>query len=400
MAILAGQLITEKNGLLVSRLQAAGPSNLGIPEEKIYELGNDQSVATIRDTPDLTWDGESYDMTTDMEAILCGVKPSNVTDGMAFNFRQAMPVDVTSPFKAGGAFAAVRGIIVPYLLPDSVSYRMGVRSNASQSFSMRGDSIFYVPGVPYYEEFGASGVGPYSFSHGPAIKTVVGGDDVYALCVTLFHNDGSYTRLYHGDDYTNDASGFTLKDAPAVTDKIHVVYGSQAAKSYPQAVHPVPATKPAAFRSQHIDFYVGVGATPVLERWRGVQSCEFNWRVNYERDEELGNPYAVSTGYDVPDVNGSVVMRAPTVEYLFERIHEVTNVPSNEIAHTLSSIPLHIEARFRHPDTGDVVKTIVVDDARFQPPAISGRAGQNQKLDVTFQWSSDSGDMTVYAGEP
>jgi hypothetical protein len=47
MAIKGGQIIHAGNGVaVIDRIQTAGPGQLNIPTEKIYELGNYKSVAT------------------------------------------------------------------------------------------------------------------------------------------------------------------------------------------------------------------------------------------------------------------------------------------------------------------------------------------------------------------
>jgi hypothetical protein len=65
VAIKAGQIIHDAQGFVVDRIQTGGVSNLNIPEEKIYELGNFFTVATIRDIPDLSFDLESLDVSTE-----------------------------------------------------------------------------------------------------------------------------------------------------------------------------------------------------------------------------------------------------------------------------------------------------------------------------------------------
>ena len=47
MAIKAGQIIHTGDTVLVQRLQTAGPGNLNIPTQKIYELGNYKSEVEL-----------------------------------------------------------------------------------------------------------------------------------------------------------------------------------------------------------------------------------------------------------------------------------------------------------------------------------------------------------------
>lgn len=395
MTIKAGKFVTIADDVLISRLQNTGPGNLGIPEEKIYEVGNQETVATLRDVPDLTWDMESWDMTTSLEERLLGLT-SSPSAGYEFDFNNAKPMDVVGLFKSP-TFTSIFGIAAPYLNLDSLSYRFAVRQSSSETATLRGDSIYYVPGTAYSEVFAAAGVGPYTFTNGPSIVTRESGDDLYAYCVTLFESDGTVTRLFIGDDYTNDANGFTLTTAAPVGSTIHAVYGSTTTRALPQSIHPDVADVPAAVRGRDIDIYISDGAaTPQLIRWRGVQSVEVNRRVTIEREEELGNPHTVSSEYDVPDVNGTLTMRPGDADYLRERIAQVTNTPLNETANALSAQPLEMEIVIRHPDTGAVLKTLYVEDARFQPPATPFRA--NSTLEVQFPWQSDGGRLLVYKG--
>ena len=73
MAIKGGQIIHAGNGAtIIDRVQTGGPGQVNIPTEKIYELGNYKSVATIRDTPDLQFSLESFDVSSEVEALLAG----------------------------------------------------------------------------------------------------------------------------------------------------------------------------------------------------------------------------------------------------------------------------------------------------------------------------------------
>jgi hypothetical protein len=101
VAIKSGQFLHDIHGFVIDRIQSGGVSNLNIPEEKIYELGNYETVGVVRDIPDLSFDLESLDVSTEVEAILVGEDPTAVLDGDEFDFIHALPLDVISPFKAG-----------------------------------------------------------------------------------------------------------------------------------------------------------------------------------------------------------------------------------------------------------------------------------------------------------
>lgn len=405
MAIKSGSILHVGGvggGFVIDRLQTGGISSLNQNEEKIYELGNWLSLETIRDIPDLSFDLESFDVSTEWEALLLGIDPTTTNDGDEFDFIESLPLDVISPWKgASGTYDVVRGIAIPYLNLESITYRFGVGSNATQSATLRGDGVYFIPGSPYTEEFtitsGANQV--YNLAN-TAIAYEESGDTLYVLSACAKNpTTNKYRRLFIGDDYTNTTTAITtLDDLDAEGYTIlHVVYGSATADQYLQTVHPTTSVKPSAVRAKDIDIYISDGAaTPTLTRWRGVQSVEVSRRVTLERDEELGNPHVVTQEYDVAEVTGTVNVKPESVEYLFELIQTVANVPSNEIAGALTSDPLEMEVVIRHPQTGDVLKTIYVPDARISVPAVQSRVNQRQTYDFSF--SSDGGELLVYQG--
>jgi hypothetical protein len=416
MTIKAGKIITVGNGFLVDRLQTSGPGNLNIPSEKIYETGNELAVATLRDVPDLSYDMESFDVSVETEAMLTGVDRDTVDalpDGTVISLGDAKPLDIISPYKgAGTSKVSVRGVVIPQLTLENTTYRFGVRDSATQSYSLKGDSVYFIPGTPYYQEYDravtATGppatvvaVGPYAFTN-TAIKTVEKGDDIFALSACVLYADGSYKRLFHGTDYTDDATGITLVNASdmPVGATLHVTYGSLTTATFAQSIHPTPSVKPAAVRGKDIDLYVAVetGEDQDLVRWQGVQSVEITRAVNVETEDELGNPHHVTSDYDTPDVTGTITMRPGTIEYLWERVAQVTNTPTNEVANLLTSQPLEMQIRISHPETGAVLKTLRIPDARIEPPGPQARA--NERIEVSMPFSSDSGLLDVIKGLP
>ena len=408
MAIKAGQILHDAEGYVIDRIQSAGVGSLNIPEEKIKEVGNFQTVATVRDTPDLSFDVESYDVSAEFEAILVGKDPTGLSAGEEIDFGDVQPLDIISPFKSGNnAYNIIKGIVIPYLNIERVQYRFGVGQNSTQNFTLRGDSVYYVPGAPYYEEFTNTGTGTYNFTESPAILYQESGDNYYALSVSLKDSTtGVYKRLFIGDDYTNTSTGFTLlADLSSTYDTICVTYGHGNAVNYSQtgntpngqAVHQTSSVKPAAVRGKDIDIYLGdSSATPTFSRWTGIQSFEVTRSVNLENDEELGNSKFVASDYDTAEVTGTITMKPENPEDLWNKIAEVADVPTNEVVGPFTSTFFPMEARISDPDSGAVLKTIYVPDARFTIPSVQGRV--DTKLEVNFEFDSDGGSLLVYNG--
>lgn len=410
MAIKAGQILHDAYGFVVDRIQTGGATGLNIPEEKVYEVGNFQAVATVRDTPDLSFDLESFDVSTEIEALMTFTDPTLTMPGDAFDLSTMVPMDIVSPIKDGwNIFTASRGVVIPYLTLESSTYRFEMKGNASQRHTLRGDSYYFVDGSPYYEEFEGDGtLTSFTFTNGPAQPYMYLGATYYALGVTVVYGDRTYKRCFLGDDYTNTATGISMTVPPPADAVVKVVYGSDTIATYGQTgntpaphnqpVHQDVTVKPAAIRGKNVDVYIGNNAaTPALTRWTSVQSAEVNWRVTLDKDEEFGNAQAVSQDHDVPEVSGNLVVRPRDVAELWDKVYDIVNVPRTNVAGPLTSIGLPMEIRVSDPDTGTRLKTLYVPDARFKPPAISGRV--QTKLEPTFEWTSDGGTLLIYQGE-
>jgi hypothetical protein len=418
VAIKAGQILHDAYGFIIDRIQTGGATSLNIPEEKVYEVGNFNAVGTVRDSPDLSFDLETFDSTTEIESLLCGIDPLSVMDGDMFDLSTAAPMDIISPIKdAWKVYTSTHGIVIPYLTLESSAYRFELRGNHTQRHTLRGDSYFFVDS-PIYEEYDGDGATTmFSFTHGPAQPYNYGGKTQFALGVSVMDSNRVCSRLFLDDHYTNTANSITLTDPSILPtgSTLRVSYGSQGTTmEYPQSVNapasatvdqgPAPApplhlgdVKPAALRGKNIDVYIGTAAaTPVYSRWTSVQSAEVNFSITLDKDEEFGNAQYVAQDHDVPEVSGNIVVRPRDVNELWDKVYQVTNVVPGEVAGPLTSVTLPMEIRLSDPDDGSRIKTLYVPDARFKPPAIEGRV--QSKAEPTFEWTSDGGILEVFDG--
>jgi hypothetical protein len=401
LSIKAGQLLHDAYGFIVDRILTGGANTLNIPEEKIHEVGNFNAVGVVRDSPDLSFDLETFDSTTEIEALLTFIDPTTIASGDMFDLSTACPMDIISPIKdAWKVYTSTHGIIIPYLTLESSSYRFELRGNHTQRHTLRGDSYFFVDS-PIYEEFDGDGATTaFSFGHAPAQPYNYSGKVAYALAVSIVNADRTYKRLFLDDAYTNTATGITLTD-PTIAptgSTIRVVYGAAGATiDYPQSVNADSDVKPAALRGKNVDVYIGTDdATPVFSRWTSVQSAEVNWSVTLDKDEEFGNSQYVNQDHDVPECSGNIVVRPRDPDELWAKVYQVTNVTPGEVAGALTSVTLPMEIRLSDPVDGHRLKTLYVPDARFKPPAIQGRV--QAKAEPTFEWTSDGGILEVYDG--
>jgi hypothetical protein len=479
MAIKAGNIVHVGNEtVVIDRIQTAGPGNLNIPTEKIYELGNYQSVATIRDVPDLSFQMDSYDVSTEIETLLTNSTASRtVTDGVTagtvvltsataaftaedvgnqvvveaagvggvdlvttiatynsgtsvdmavaatstdtalqvtiapngIDLATAVPIDIASQFKPGISDATpydvIASVALPFLYLESMSYRFGLRDNAQQSASLKGDSIFYNPGASFVETTAGSGSASQVVATTyPAYEYTGDGGSRRVLAVTVgtkrLTQNTDYTEAYGA--VTNGAaiSTITITEAVAVSDTIRIIYSSPQAKQYLQAVHALTTVKPAAVRGKDIEVYVG-GYDPndvagsAANKWGSVQSVNMDWRVTLEKDEEFGNYYATGQDFDVPEVSGSVEIKPTDPAGLLDKIRDATGVSDPyAVLGAQSSTPLALDVVVKDPDTAVVAKRFHCPDARFTLPGYSGRV--QQKLNVTLNFESDSGVLKLY----
>lgn len=407
MAVKGGDLIHIGNQVLLDRAQTAGPGQVNVPTERIYELGNYQSVGVVLDIPDLSFPVESLDASAELESMLVGKNFATDAAGTEYDLAKARPVDIASQFKAGRTATNPHdvevGVGLPALALESVSYRFGMQENASQSVTLKGDAIFYAPGSVYVQEATGTGTAnqvvvltndayPY---HGD-----VANGTRYALSVSL----ASGQRLRYGVDYTEDAvvAGnvaaveITVHAAVPASDKIRVLYSSDTVAAYPQLSHAAAsATRPAAIRGRNIRVYVG--GVDVTDEWTGVQQVQVDFRVQLERDLEFGNDSVVSQDFEVPEVSGSIDFKPKSALELYKRVAQAAGAATeHEVVGALQQAILPIDIVLLSPEDGSVLKTLHTPDARLTVPGYSGRV--QQKMTVSFSFASETGTLLVYKG--
>jgi hypothetical protein len=405
VAIKGGQILHVGNGVaVIDRIQSGGPGQLNIPTEKINELGNYKSVATVRDTPDLTFTLESFDTSTEVEELLVpGSDPA-----VGIDLARSLPLDIASQFKAGEKSAlpaqVTTSVALPYLTLEQMSYRFGLRDNATQTATLRGDTIFYNPGATYVEVHDGTNTADQTIVTAHPAYEVAEGEARRILAVTVGDK-----RLAYGADYTESyatvtngagVTTITIADPVAVDAEIRVVYSSPDVTSYPQTVHPDTTVKPAAVKGRDIEIYVGgydPADRPGSQQYRlnSVQSVNVDWRVQLEKDEEFGNYYAVAQDFEVPTVNGSIDIKPRDNADLLSLLRKVTGVSDPlKVIGASTAVPLTLDVVIKNPETGDTIKRLHVPDARFSAPGYQGRV--LQKMTVSLPYESDEGTLLVF----
>ena len=394
MAIKGGQILHVSNGFIIDRIQTGGVTGLNVNEDRLEELGNYEAIGTLRDIPDLTFEIESFDVTTELESVLTGGDNMEAA-GTEFDLSTFIPIDIISPFKGSGqVFTIDGGVIVPFLSLESMSYSFSLTDPSTMTATMRGDSVFYLPNAsPYYETFDGDGiVTVFAFTDGPALKSTIGGLEYYALSVMVDQQDGEgWIRQRLVTDYTNQAADFTFLTAPATgTDNIKVVYGSAVQATYLQAIH--NTADPAGIRGR--DIFVKLDSND----WLGVQSANVDWSVTLERDEEFGNPQIVAQDFEVPEVTGSITMKPSDIDALFTQIQEAAGVTGTDLPNATEDPP-ELEVEIKIVDsTGSTTKTLRIPEAKFVLPQIQGQVGT--KLEQDFSFTSATGSLQIFKEDP
>lgn len=407
MAVKAGQIIHVGNGtVLINRIQTAGPSQVNVPVETIYELGNYKSIGQVRDTPDLSFSLESYDVSTDLEALLLNVDPTDV-GLLPYDPANAVPMDIKSLFKSGlgtaSPFAEVASVALPYLTLESLSYRFGLSDDARQTVGLRGDSIYYNPGSTYIETSAGTNASAQAIVTAHAAYAVTESGITRRLLSVC--QDGN--RLVNGIDYTESygtvtnhaaVTTITMTNKIPTTSNIRLMYSSPVAETFIQSVHePVSATKPAAIRGRDIAVYLGGydPTHPFTNRLLGVQAVNVDWKVNLEKDEEFGNYHYVAQDYDVPTVTGSVQVKPVDPAAMISFMQQITGTDPTTLqsAPATSAPVIPLDIVLHSPDDGSVLKRISIDDARITLPGFSAQV--QQRLTFTANFTSDQGDLSI-----
>ncbi len=123
-----------------------------------------------------------------------------------------------------------------------------------------------------------------------------------------------------------------------------------------------------------------------------------DFRIQLDKDEELGNEQVVAQDYDVPATTGVISIKPRSASDLMEKIRTITGIDSDtEAIGALQRVALPVEVVLYSPEDGSILKTLYIPDARFTLPGFAGRIQQKLTLDLNYE--SDSGSLLVYKGE-
>jgi hypothetical protein len=419
MSIKAGSILTVAGRNVVDRLQSVGLGDARIPIETIREVGNDLVVDKVPGEADFTFTMEGLDTTVELMALAhgkigtgtdpaAGYAGAADADGTEYRWEDCVPFNVVSPWKrntgaAGGNISA--GLLIPGYYPTRISYRFGVTDNAGQTLELGGGAYYYAEKAPVEEVAAGDGV-QVAFATSEAARALrlggAGGTTFQRVFGVLVNGvpqikGVDYTESIVAADVGQEAiATLTFAVAPANLAQVRFVYFTAVAKAYPQAVNADAVVKPGAVRGRNIVILIGERGVDQV-RFHGVQSTELTGTYESEVEREMGNPDPTGRSVNGVDTTGNVVTRPKDKDAFFDALSRVTGVARTEVFGYFNDNTVPLEIQIQNPkNPGQILKTLYVEDAKFQPPGTPARA--NTATDFTFQFDSNSGSFSEFKG--
>jgi len=414
MSIRAGSILHLSGNNVIDRIQQAGLGNVNLPVETIREVGNREVVDKIPQEPDFTFSMQSLDVSTDIMAWLTGAVAGGSAsaaapgasdpEGTEYNWLDCQMVNIPSPWKdptSGSAGVIEAGHLVPGYYPTKVTYNFGVTDNAQQTVELAGGSFYYGEGVPREQQFTGNGSTDEFATAQPAIHTRRGGalGEVFRSVFGVIVDGELQTE---GVDYevTGGAAspGSTatvkfLKAAPDSGADIRIAYFTSTATAFPQSVHASTIVKPGAVRGRNIRVLVDG------KRVGGIQTATLEATVEGEVERELGTEDITGRVVNGTDTTGAVTIRSKNKDAFFDVLEAITKVARDEVYGWFNDNTVKLEIQIENPkNPSKIIKTLLVEDAKFQPPGTPAQV--NQATDFQFNYTSVSGTFSEVKGTP
>jgi hypothetical protein len=413
MAIRGGQILhLGGSATVIDRLQSVG-ADVNIGSDTIREVGNYLNVDKVKQDPEVTFTMESFDVSTEAEALLSGrLDESNAdADGTEYLFSEMGALNIISPWKdeaAGSAGTIDGGVVLPGYFTTRASYRFGVDDNAGVTFELSGSDQYLARFVPQNERFTASATasGAYTTTASAVLHRVGGydsGEQKYVLGVVVngqVQIDGSDFTVTPSAGGGAEIATVTFADPPADGASIEVAYfASAVAAAFPQTIHPDTVVKPGAVRGRDIKAYLHLPASGYEASGRvrlpGIQSVTVDAQKTTTLEREMGTLLPIGRTVESVDVTGDMGVHPAGQTAFFKLMRQITGVDAAEVVGILNDFPVGLEIEILNPkDRSQTLKTLFVEDAKFQVPGTPARAGA--VVDFTITWESAEGELAIY----
>jgi len=412
MSIHAGSILHVGGQNVIDRIQSAGLGDVRLTIETIRETGNREVVDKIPGEPDFTFTMESLDVSVETMAWLTGGYGAEASasapgasdpEGTSYDWLDCQFVNIASPWKdpaTGSAGVVEAGHLIPGYYPTRIRYRFGATDNSTQEVELSGGSFFYGEAAPVEQREAGDGATTAFASDDPAIQYRRGGStgstfrSIFGVLVDgqLQTEDVDYT-LSGGAADPGSTATVTFAEAPDNGADIRFCYFTSTSQDYPQPVHASTIVKPGAVRGRNIR--VEIESSKI----GGIQTFELEATVEGEVERELGTEEITGRSNTGTDCNGSMVVRAKDRDAFFDLLEAVTDVARDEVFGWFNDNTVDLQIKIEDPrDPGTILKTLRVEDAKFQSPGTPARV--NTPTDFSFNYESQSGTFKEYKGEP
>lgn len=416
MSVHAGSIITVAGQNVIDRIQEAGLGDAKLPIETIREVGNREVVDKVPGEPDYTFTMNSFNVSVELMALLTGkVGASGATasagapgltdpEGTEYDWLDCGFINILSPWTdpdTGSEGKIDAALIVPGFYPTRITYRFGATDNATQEVELGGGSYFYAENAGAFEDYktGDGATKAFASSH-PAIHYRKGGEDgstfksVFGVLVDgeLLTEEIDYT-VSGGAEHPGSTATVTFTTAPANGADIRFAYFSGDAQAFPQSVHASTLVLPGAVRGRNIKVFIEG------ERIGGIQTAELNASIEGEVERELGSEEVIGRTVNGTDANGTITIRSKNKSAFFDILQKVTGVSRKEVFGFFNLKTVDLQIRIENPkNPGQILKTLRVEDAQFQPPGTPARV--NSPTDFAFGFESQNGSFKEVKGTP
>ena len=412
MAIRGGQILhLGGSATIIDRLQSAG-ADVNIGTDTIREIGNYLNVDKVSQDPEITFSMETFDVSTEAEALLSGrLDSANAdADGTEYRFSEFKALNIISPWKseaAGSAGTVDGGVVLPGYEATKASYRFGVEDNAGVTFELSGNDQYLARFVPVNQRVTFGGVSPSAATSASAAKHRVGGYNSGETKYVLGVVKNGEVQI-DGTDFTVTPSAGTAAEIATVTftvtpssgDEVEIAYFAPGVTaSFPQTIHPAATVKPGAVRGRDIKAYLHLPASGYEASGRvrlpGVQSITADATKNTTLEREMGTLLPIGRTVESVDVTGEMGVHPAGQTAFFKLMRQITGVDAVEVVGVINDFPIGLEIEILNPrDRSEVLKTLFVSDAKFQVPGTPARVGA--VVDFSVKWESREGELYVY----
>lgn len=416
MTILAGTVLFVGGSTIIDRIQSAGLGNTKQPLEAIREVGNVNIVDKVPGEADFSFTLETFDVSTEIEAWLTGsvgggtpTTAPGYTDSPGTRYPidgvHTQFVNITSPWRDPLSSAGVidAGHIVPGYFPTKISYKYGVKENASETVELQGSTFYYHESAPveqYAIGDGATVAFPTNDAAAMYREYGVGGTTFRAFYGVIVNGVLMTKGIDYSESPTNSATPavatITFFTAPAAGAVVKFCYFSTTQRAYAPALNATALVKPAAVRGRNICVFLGSGGAAA--QLGSVQSATLEYMCKGQVERELCS-YEV-TGYTVleTDVTGDIVLRARDINQLYAVLAKITGLSRTEVIGWLNINPIPMSIKIQNPrNPAQILKTLYVSDAMFDMPDTSVRV--NQAIDFSLSYQSQTGTYSCYKGD-